>query len=189
MVYLYYLTSILTWDCVWISSVCGVWSYLSVPRKTLVLLKIQFISTLFWGCGGFLTLHNLIQHHCAVHTCSFRGIQCSRGFQMVWGPGMGRTHPIEPVKSLCALFWTPLFVPLTSVSVSESPSPLNLLWPGFQLWMLPLTTSVIPRQPTYPCLPPLMCDLMYCLTVFHPFKINCSFITPEDKKPAENLIV
>lgn len=27
-----------------------------------------------------------------------------------------------------------------------------------------------------------MCDLMYCLAVFQPFRINCSFISPKDKK-------
>lgn len=77
---------------------------------------------------------------------------------------------------------TLLFVLLLSVSVSEPPSPLSLLWLGFQLWMLPLTSSVIPQKPTYPCLPPLMCDLMYCLTVPPPpFKINCCFISLKDK--------
>lgn len=93
-------------------------------------------------------------------------------------PGVERTHPM---KLFCASS-EHFFVPLLSVSVSESPSPLSLLWLGFQLWMLPLTTSVILQRPTYPCLPPFMCDLMYCLTVFPPFKINCSFISPQDKK-------
>lgn len=27
-----------------------------------------------------------------------------------------------------------------------------------------------------------MCDLIYCLAVFQPFRINCSFISPEVKK-------
>lgn len=137
-------------------------------------------STFFWDCWwNFNSLDNQIQHHCATFKEPHRN---TVAFRCYVDPGVERTHPIEPMKSLCALLWTLVFVPLLSVSVSESPSPLSLLWLGFQLWMLPLTTSVIPRQPTYPCLPPLMCDLMYCLTVFPPFKINCSFISPQDKK-------
>lgn len=95
-------------------------------------------------------------------------------------PQMWGGHILLNPGSYSALSSEHFFVPLLSVSVSESPSPQSLLWLGFQLWMLPLTTSVIPRQPTYPCLPPFMCDLMYCLTVFPPFKINCSFISPRD---------
>ena len=104
----------------------------------------------------------------------------SEHFRWNADPGVQRTHPIEPMKTPCASPWTLLFVPLLSVPVSESPSPLSLLWLGVQLWMLPLTTSVIPQQPTYPCLPPLMCDLMYCLTVF-PLSKLIAVLSPQDK--------
>lgn len=139
------------------------------------------MQTLFSDCGGILTLCTS-QYSSSICSCSCRDMHSFRDFQMVCGPRCGVDISYWTQWSHCALLWTLLFVPLLSVPVSESPSPLSLLWLGFQLWMLPLTTSVIPQQPTYPCQPPLMCDLMYCLTVFPPFKINCSFISSQDKK-------
>lgn len=125
-----------------------------------------------WDCGGTLWTikFSTTEKYCV-----------QRLWDGVWTQ-VWRGHILLNPRSYSVLSTEHFFVLLLSVSVSESPSPLSLLWLGFQLWMLPLTTSVIPRQPTYPCLPPLMCDLMYCLTVFPPFKINCSFISPQDKK-------
>lgn len=84
-----------------------------------------------------------------------RSSRGSGGDRLRWvrGPGCDGGHP---EKLLCGL--TSL-----SVSVSEPRSPQGPLWLGFQLWMLPATTSVFPPQPAHPHPPPFMCDLMYCL--------------------------
>lgn len=161
------------------------WSYIKyVPKHNIVwrvkedLRFSKMYTSPGLDCEVLLPLHMAPLCH---SQAAIKNHGASEAFRGYMGPGVERKYPIEPMKSLSTLLWTLPFVPLLSVSVSESPSPLSLLWLGFQLWMLPLTTSVIPQQPTYPCLPPLMCDLMYCLTVFPPFKINCSFISAKDK--------
>lgn len=139
----------------------GRWTVKSIRPTQRLAFNPQQILRLCWNSLG-----NQIRHHWKI-------LSSDGMWTQVW-----REHILLNPWSYSVVSSEHFFVPLLSVSVSESPSPLSLLWLGFQLWMLPLTTSVILQQPTYPCLPPLMCDLMYCLTVFSPFKINCSFISP-----------
>lgn len=104
---------------------------------------------------------------------------CFRGFEMA--PGVKRTFPTEPRKLFCALLWTRLcpFTVSLSIRVSQ-PTKSLVTWVSIMNATFDYLCYSAAAHISLPATIHVWLDVLSHR--FPPFKINCSVISPQDKK-------